>query len=389
MTIQLPGVSREMLKWAREKAGLSLSEVASAFDKDIAFVESWERGVAAPSYAQLEVLAYKLYNRPLAAFFLPKSPEETPLKKEFRTLPRSELKKLAPDTLMAIRELQARQTSLHDLTDGKNPSDRPIFQNLAITPDIALRQFADDVRRHLEIPLSQQLEWRSSEQALENWRTAIDRAGVISFKRSFKQKDISGFCLLDNVFPLICLNNGSSTNRQIFTLLHELCHVLLHTSGICKVDDTFIKRLEGSHRKIEVLCNQFAAAFLVPEEDFLARVHNKPINDSLLSKLASAYRVSRSVVVRRMYDLKVISRKFLEEKESEYAAEYMRRSSKSSGGNYYLTQIAYLGKTYLGMALRAYHQERLTRTQLAEYLGVRARSLAGLEQAFLNRPGFA
>jgi len=365
--MQLPGVSREMLQWAREKAGLSLSEVASAFDKDVAFVESWEKGVTAPSYAQLEVLAYKLYNRPLAAFFLPKSPEETPLKKEFRTLPRSELKKLAPDTLLAVRELQARQASLHDLTDGKNPSDRPIFRDLPITPDIALRQFADEVRRYLEIPLSQQLKWQSSEQALESWRMAVDRAGVISFKRSFKQKEISGFCLLDNVFPLICLNNSSSTNRQIFTLFHELCHVLLNTSGICKVNDTFIRRLGGSHRKIEVLCNQFAAAFLVPEEDFLARVHNKSINDSLLGKLARAYRVSRSVVVRRMYDLKLVSKKFFEEKEGEYASEYMRRPNKSSGGNYYLTQVAYLGKTYLGMVLHAYHRNRLTRTQLAEY----------------------
>jgi len=90
-----------------------------------------------------------------------------------------------------------------------------------------------------------------------------------------------------------------------------------------------------------------------------------------------------------MYDLKLVSKKFFEEKEGEYASEYMRRPNKSSGGNYYLTQVAYLGKTYLGMVLHAYHRNRLTRTQLAEYLGVRARSLAGLEQAFVSRPGFA
>ena len=389
MSAPLPGISKEVLQWAREKAGFSLAEVATALNKEVGVVEAWERGVAAPTYAQLEELAYKLYKRPLAAFFLPKPPEETPLRKEFRTLPQTEFKKLAPDTMLAVREMQARQIYLHELLDGKTHSDRPIFRNLLPTPDIALKSLADDVRHHLGIPLSQQFRWSSSEQALENWRIAIERAGVISFKRPFKQKDISGLCLLDDVFPIICLNNSSSINRQIFTLLHELCHVLLHTSGICKVDDTFIRGLRGNYKKIEVLCNQFAAAFLVPEDDFLDRVRNKTITDSVLSKLANIYSVSRSVVIRRLYDLKLVTKQFFDEKEAEYVADYMRRPSKSSGGNYYLTQVTYLGKTYLGMVLQAYHRNQLNRQQLADYLGVRARNLDGLEQAFLNRPAFA
>ena len=389
MTALLPGVSKEMLQWARETAGLSLSEVALAFDKEVEVVKNWEKGVTSPSYAQLEVLAYRLYNRPLAAFFLPKPPEEVPLKKEFRTLPQSELRKLAPDTLFAVRELQARQISLHELTDGRNLSEKPIFRDFVISPDIAVTKFAGEARRYLEIPLSRQLEWKSSEHALEHWRLAIDRVGVISFKRPFKQKEISGFCLLDDTFPLICLNNSSSINRQIFTLFHELCHVLLQTSGICKVDDKFIRRLGRSHKKIEVLCNQFAAAFLVPEEDLLDRVHNNPINDSLLGTLAKAYKVSRSVVLRRLFDQRLISKKFFDEKEAQYVADYMRRRTKSAGGNYYLTQVAYLGKTYLSMAFQAYHRNSLSRQQLAQYLGVRTRSLEALEQAFLNRPAFA
>ena len=60
----------------RESAHLSLEEVAKRLSKTVEEISAWEAGAGGPSYAQLEKLAYELYKRPLAIFFLPSPPPE-------------------------------------------------------------------------------------------------------------------------------------------------------------------------------------------------------------------------------------------------------------------------------------------------------------------------
>ena len=61
---------------------------------------------------------------------------------------------------------------------------------------------------------------------MKGWRTAIEDAGVYVFKNTFKQENVSGFCLYDAEFPLIYVNNSTAKTRQSFTILHELGHLL-------------------------------------------------------------------------------------------------------------------------------------------------------------------
>ena len=89
-------------------------------------------------------------------------------------------------------------------------------------------------------PLSEQFKWKKIDKALKNWRNIIEANGIFVFKRSFKQGDISGFCLVDDEFPVIFLNNSTTKSRQIFSIFHELAHILLSTSGITKSTDTYI-----------------------------------------------------------------------------------------------------------------------------------------------------
>lgn len=74
MRRQVVGVEKTVLRWARETAGLTPKAVAAMLKRDVAQVLAWEAGRAAPTYAQLEKLAYAVYHRPLAAFFLPEPP---------------------------------------------------------------------------------------------------------------------------------------------------------------------------------------------------------------------------------------------------------------------------------------------------------------------------
>ena len=94
-----------------------------------------------------------------------------------------------------------------------------------------------------------QRSWTNADQALKAWRRAVEEKGIYVFKNSFKQKDVSGFCLYDPVFPIIYVNNSTAPTRQIFTILHELGHILTGTGGVTKRDDSYIAKLERRSRR--------------------------------------------------------------------------------------------------------------------------------------------
>src|SRR4051812_21218097 len=114
MADQLAAVSPKVLKWARTSLGLDLYEVSHEIGKGIEIVEMWERGEGSPTYAQLEKLAYTVYKRPLAIFFMPEPPIESSIKTEFRTFFGFDGNNLEKDTHLAIRDGKAKQLYLSE-----------------------------------------------------------------------------------------------------------------------------------------------------------------------------------------------------------------------------------------------------------------------------------
>ncbi|MEO8216120.1 MAG: helix-turn-helix transcriptional regulator, partial [Acidobacteriota bacterium] len=76
MAQPVSGLNPTILKWARERSGYSIEQAAKLIAKSPQTVIQWEGGNSAPTYVQLEKLAYKIYRRPLALFFFPEPPEE-------------------------------------------------------------------------------------------------------------------------------------------------------------------------------------------------------------------------------------------------------------------------------------------------------------------------
>ena len=122
------GIQPKVIRWARQTIGLSIAEVALRLKRPKEEIESWETGDASPSYPQLEKLAYQIYKRPLAVFFLPEPPEEATPEREFRTLPQTDLQTLASNTHLQIRRAHAFRLALMELFDERNPSDRLIWK---------------------------------------------------------------------------------------------------------------------------------------------------------------------------------------------------------------------------------------------------------------------
>jgi len=369
-------ITSAILTWARSRAGYSLEDAA----KDFKDISEWESGTSFPSYPQLERLAEK-FKIPIAVFFFPEPPNVPPIDETFRTLPEQQLNEIPRRIRLLLRKAKALQLNLSDLNQGRNPSRRLITRDLAFAPNAQVATMAQQVRNYLGVTLEEQRAWEDVDAALDKWRRALGDVGIFIFKDAFKVDEYSGFCLYDDQFPIIYVNNTTAKTRQIFTYFHELAHLLFHTSGVDTVGDKYIDDLVGDARRIEVICNRFASAFLVPEDAFEAALAGRPASEQSAAELAAAFHVSREFIYRKFLDRGRIS----EETYGRAAKRWAAQSKRSSGGDYYNTQIAYLGPQYIRLALGQYYQNRISDTQVAEYLNIAPKNLATFEARFSRR----
>lgn len=371
-------VTPALVRWARERAGFSLDEAARRFPR----IQEWETGVVAPTYAQLEALA-ETFKVPVAVFFFPEPPEVPRIEETFRTLPELTFVLLPPRIKLLLRKAKALQLALFELNGDTNPAARIITRDLRFNPTVEIEEMATEVRRYIGISVEEQTSWATIEVALDTWRQRFADVGIYVFKDQFRVEGFAGFCLTDEEFPIIYVNNTSAKSRQIFTLFHELAHLLFHTSGIDVEQDDYIDNLVGDSRRIEVLCNRFAGEFLVPREALAEALHGIQISPSSVADLSRQFKVSQLVIWRRLRDTNRISRSMYEEAHQRALAEDLRQA-RDRGGDYYNNQLAYLGRPFVSLALSRYYQNKITEEQLADYLNIKPKNIAPLEERFLR-----
>jgi Zn-dependent peptidase ImmA (M78 family) len=299
---------------------------------------------------------------------------------------------MEPRLRYLIRQARVMQINLAELNDDVNPAKHQILHDLSFKPNISVAEMTAKVRKYLGINLVAQKAWGNPDEAFKAWRNVFEDKGVFVFKESFNQRagresiesPFSGFCLYDEKFPIIYVNNSKPDTRQIFTLFHELCHLLLGTGGVDTRLDDYIYLLRGDARKTEILCNTFAGSFLVPDNDFNKRITGMSIDEKLIEQLANCYHVSREVILRKFLDRNLINQSYYERKVAEWAN---RPPKSDSGGNYYLTKGVYLGEHYVDLAFSRYLQKKISVEQLADYLGVKVKNITGMELQLFRRGG--
>jgi Zn-dependent peptidase ImmA (M78 family) len=368
-------VNSDVITWARERAGMSPDEAAQKFPK----IAAYESGAALPSYPQLEAMANE-FRIPVAVFFFPDRPNVPPIQETFRTLPDSEFAQLPRRIQYLLRKAKAFQLGLYELTQGRNPAERLITREVEFTARMSPDVMAASVRNYFGVSLEQQIAWRDDDEALKQWRQTLFSVGIFVFKDAFRDERFSGFSLYDDVFPIIYANNSASKTRQIFTLFHELGHLLFHTSGLDPQDRGYIDRLAERPRNIEVLCNRFAAQFLLPENAFEAALAGLRPDERTAEILAAHFHVSREFIFRKFLDRDLIA-------QDEYvlaARRWADQKQGGSGGDPYWSKLSYLGRDYVALAFSQYHANRITETQLGEYLDMKPRNIGTLEEYFVR-----
>ena len=377
-------INPDVLKWARETSGYSLIDLQREY-RDF---QLWETGEDYPTYAKLESLAQK-FKRPLAVFFFPEPPQEEKLEKAFRSISQEEVRTLSPHMRKLVRKAYAFQISLRELIDEDLAKQQKKLQWLANLKTLSIDDIAEAVRAQLGISLNEQRSWESSEVALEKWREALAQNGVFVFKDSFEDDRISGFCIYDDIFPIIYINNSLAKNRQIFTVFHELAHILFQESYVDVFDERYWSLERDNPYHEEVRCNAFAASFLVPTNSFLKdTVGIKTVTQDILESLAQTYCVSKEVILRKFLTTSKINDKqyhdTLEKITLLYNHQNPDKKKTSGGGNYYYTKLLYLGDSYLSLVFKNYYRGAIDAAKASAYLTVKEKKFGELEQYYMR-----
>ena len=382
MAETLSGVNGEIIRWAREFYNMTPDAAAQAIGVDISRYINWENGTEHPTYAMLKKIS-DVFRKPSAVFFFPEPPQLPSIKGDLRTLPDEIVNSFSKNVIIQFEKAKVYQLSLEELYGSK---ESIITQRSSFPKDID--QLCVFIRMKLEFPISAQKARKSTKVVFEIFREKFYDLGIYVFKDAFKDNRISGICLNDDHFPVIIINNSMSFARQIFTLFHELYHIISDTSGVEIIRDDYYVALDEQQADIERACDIFANAFLVPMDDFVQELKKKPINEERIEELATLYSVSKEAIMYKLYKMEKMTPAEYNDLKEFFYGDAIRNGDKkkgqSGGGNHYYTQLAYLGQKYTGDVFKQYFSGKIDSVRVSEMLQSKVDHLPNLETAYFR-----
>lgn len=371
MARQEAHITGSVLTWAIDESGLSRAEVADKLNVDISDIESWESEAARPSKGNLTNLAKSLH-RPSAVFYLPEPPSDYSLDPAFRKSPGLGQHKLSSAELLQIRKASRLQGILSWVQqDAGEPTVALPHFDKSESPEEAATTIRDVVR----VSIEEQLEWESEVQALRNWRKSLEELGIVALQLSLGRAGIRGFAIWDDYAPIVAVSSSYHTTARIYTLFHEVGHLILRSSSPCH---NFQPPSETGLNP-ERWCERFSAAFLMPATSFkdLAEKHgitkvNLASGIHEVSKLASLFKVSKRAAGLRLEELKLADNGFYNHIHTELEKYDWPSTSGGGGGGRTRTKIRLdeIGERSASIIFRARDNQRLNDFDVSDYLNL-------------------
>lgn len=338
-------VKPEILRWARERAGLNQNDLAGRFRK----LEEWEAGAAQPTLKQLEAFA-RAVHVPTGYLFLSSPPDEPVPIPDFRTVAGRRVTRPSPDLLDTIYLCQERQSWYREYARIEGQPGLGFVNSATVAKPATT--VAAEMRKKLDFQVAERKECATWSDALRLFTQRADQIGILVMvsgvvasnnHRRLDPAEFRGFALADPLAPLVFINGADTKAAQMFTLAHELAHIWLGSSALSNID----ARPAPDARREEIWCNAVAAEFLVPLADLRAELSDDEQLPHTMSRLARSFKVSTLVVLRRLLDAEWIDRPIFEmqwQSESE-RLKTLKRSS-GGGGNFYRTTLARVSRRF-------------------------------------------
>jgi Zn-dependent peptidase ImmA (M78 family) len=258
-------------------------------------------------------------------------------------------------------------------------------------PDEDEETVSHRIRELLNISWETQLDWNSPYAALNAWRSAIERQGVLVFQTGeVELTEMRGTSIPHGPLPVILLNNADPPHGRIFTLLHEFVHILL-TNGGHRTSPMEGQRLPED-QLLERVSNRFAAATLMPRSQFLVEASRHP--DALagdevgLRRFTARIKVSPEAILRRLVALRRVPPSIYRQKRRSWQQRPWYSPPQGGGGPpIEVRVVASMGRPFVGLVLEGYQRNAVSSADVVDYLGVQLKFLGKIAGAMLPGPG--
>jgi Zn-dependent peptidase ImmA (M78 family) len=368
MTLRVQ-VDPQFYPWAIHRARKEIAAVARSFPS----LPAWIKGSRAPTMKQLESFAAAMHV-PIGFFFLPEPPIEPLPIADFRAVAGRVIESPSADLLDAIYLCQQRQDWYRDFAQGNGEKPKyPVGGTSRETPSATaahvlseLLGFGAGLRR--ECATSEELQRRVIARC-EELGVLIMVSGVVgnNTHRPLNPEEFRGFCLADAWAPLIFINGVDSKAAQLFTLVHELAHLLVGEEGVSNAP-----LLSTLHDPVESWCNAVAAEVLVPLAELRSKVNLSSSPLAQVDDLRRTFKVSALVILRRLFDAKMISRStFVRAYSAENERLHDAQKRHESGGDFHNTEAVRVSRRFATALLTSMLEGTTFFRDAARLLGIR------------------
>ena len=367
----LANITPEVLAWARNLDCISVADAAARVKVKVEKLESWENGNGLPSLRQAKELA-KFYRVPFVYFYLPDTPKKTKRiePSDFRTIGNIGGQfEMSRELKWLLRDVEDRRDALLELYAME--SREPIPFEFYLSDSTNAEEMASQIRGFVGITIPMQLKFRKAENALAFWVDNLEKKDILVFQAArIDPHEMRGLSIGYDVVPIVVLNRKDEYSARLFTLVHELAHIVLRNTGIC--NDVSI---EGSSSKIEQFCNEVAGFALVPNQELKAhpaitQIKKSGLDDTYVRSIARDFAVSREVIINRLCAINIISKTAYLDRLRHYTAEYNEYAAKKRGGQIppALDVGTQVGRLYSRTVLSALHNDQISIRDTSGYL---------------------
>lgn len=368
--MKVENININILKELSNKMPEMVEKARQMFSK----FDIWVSGQDHPTYNQLVELS-KIFHVPFGYFFLEKLPERKYPIPHYRTekndlfFPSNELL----DTVMFAQKIQ--EWAKYILLEWGQEKIK------------FCGKYKDDYNKEkvieeLKIIFDIKNNWAGKKKTwTEAFYYLIEKAeqkgiivlvnGVVenNTHRKLNLEEFRGFILYDDIAPVIFINNNDAISAKIFTLIHEVVHILIGESASFDLRD-----FQSAENKIEIFCDVCTAEYLVPSSELIEQYQNTKI----LENLARYFKVSQIVILRRLLDNKLVTQnEFYNQLNNLYNRE-IKYSQKSGGGNFYAITPHRLSKRFLYILDSAVHNNIIFYRDMLRITGLQAKTYNGL-----------
>lgn len=271
-------INPEMIVLARATRGLTQQDLADKLHRPRANVSRLENGDTNVQHDTLLAISIATHYPPQ---FFSQQGKNIPVNLAYRKRDKVHLKLLTP--IEAKMNIIRRHVQFVTRALDKVAPQLPIIE---VTQDMTPSIIASVVRK----------KWNIEHGVIENMTAILESNGIILSSFDFGTERVDSRSMFtDEKHPIIFPNRSLLGDRLRYSLAYELGQLIMHTHSIVP-----------SERDVTKEANEFAAAFLMPENDIIIDFA-EGITLNLLARLKTKWKVSMISLLYRADDLGLIT----------------------------------------------------------------------------------